>query len=205
MYPHALLCLAQRWHEFSVPPSKFPQGRVRNPSCHINKKFNSGFFFDPALMILESILWFSPFILPVLGTNEAGYTCRCLYGQPCWPDQNEFATLASQLSRPLLHPLPPASACYPASAPSSNCSVVIENYTNGTWPSSIPLFAMNLAYMKWRKQAFETEKSFGLFRLWGFCLKGIYLLVCLILRSSDAHHPYEKIILLSSAEISCRK
>lgn len=35
-------------------------------------------------------------------------------------------------------PLPPASACYPPSAPSGNCSSVIANYTNGNWRSDQP-------------------------------------------------------------------
>ncbi|KAF8800845.1 FAD-binding domain-containing protein [Phlegmacium glaucopus] len=70
--------------------------------------------------------------------SKATSTCRCLYGQPCWPNENEFATLTTQLSQPLLHPLPPASPCYPPSAPSGNCSNVIANYTNGNWRSDQP-------------------------------------------------------------------
>ena len=62
-------------------------------------------------------------------------SCRCLYGQPCWPKEYEFATLATQLSQSLLYPLPPASVCYP---PSGNCSSVIANYTNGNWRSDQP-------------------------------------------------------------------
>jgi FAD binding domain len=89
-------------------------------------------------MILQSIFRFSTFVLPILVTDKAADTCRCLYGQPCWPNENEFAALASQLSQPLLHPLPPASPCYPPSAPSGNCSVVIANYTNGNWRSDQP-------------------------------------------------------------------
>ena len=89
-------------------------------------------------MILQSIFRFSTFVLPILVTDKAADTCRCLYGQPCWPNESEFAALASQLSQPLLHPLPPASPCYPPSTPSGNCSVVIANYTNGNWRSDQP-------------------------------------------------------------------
>ena len=77
------------------------------------------------------------FVLPILGANNAASTCRCLYGQPCWPNESDFAILTAQLSQPLLHPLPPASVCYPPSSP-SNCSVVIANYRNGTWRSDQP-------------------------------------------------------------------
>ena len=78
------------------------------------------------------------FVLPIVVANQAESACRCLYGQSCWPDENEFAALASQISHPLLHPVPPASACYPPSAPSGDCSVVIANYTNGDWRSDQP-------------------------------------------------------------------
>ena len=74
----------------------------------------------------------------VVNNGASPITCRCLYGQPCWPDENEFATLASQLSQPLLHPLPPESACYPPSTPSGNCSVAIANSTDGNWHSDQP-------------------------------------------------------------------
>jgi FAD binding domain-containing protein len=96
--------------------------------------------FGPTTMKLRNIFRFF-FVLPILVANKAATTtttCRCLYGQPCWPDPNEFAMLASQLSQPLLHPVPPESACYPPSAPSGNCSVVIANSTNGIWRSDQP-------------------------------------------------------------------
>jgi FAD binding domain len=80
------------------------------------------------------------FVLPILVAHKAisTSTCRCLDNQSCWPNENEFAILASQLSQPLLQPRPPASACYPPSAPSSNCSIVIANYTDGDWRSDQP-------------------------------------------------------------------
>lgn len=85
-------------------------------------------------MILQSIL---RFVFPILVTDKT-YTCRCLYGEQCWPNENEFAKLTSQLSQPVLHPLPPASPCYPPSAPSGNCSAITANYTNGRWRSDQP-------------------------------------------------------------------
>jgi hypothetical protein len=63
--------------------------------------------------------------------------CRCLYGEQCWPSA-DFATLASQVSRPLLHPSPPESACYPASNPSGNCTDVTTNTINGRWRADQP-------------------------------------------------------------------
>ena len=88
-------------------------------------------------MKLQRIIQFS-FFLSVFATNKPTSICRCLYGQSCWPKEHEFARLAMQLSQPLLYPLPPASACYPPSAPSGNCSSVIANYTNGNWRSDQP-------------------------------------------------------------------
>jgi hypothetical protein len=94
--------------------------------------------FSPTAMILPSILQFSNYLLPLLVIDNAANTCRCLYDEPCWPNEDEFAKLASQLSKPVLHPLPPASACYPPSAPSGNCAYVIGNFTNGKWRSDQP-------------------------------------------------------------------
>lgn len=85
-------------------------------------------------MILQTILLF---VFPILVTDKA-YTCLCLYGEKCWPNEIEFAKLTSQLSRPILHPLPPASTCYPPLAPCDDCSVIKANYTNGIWRSDQP-------------------------------------------------------------------
>ncbi|KAF9467719.1 hypothetical protein BDZ94DRAFT_980884 [Collybia nuda] len=65
-------------------------------------------------------------------------SCRCFYGEQCWPKDSEFTALASQLSQPLLHPAPPESACYPVDNPSGNCSDVILNTSNGRWRSQQP-------------------------------------------------------------------
>ncbi|KAI9572546.1 hypothetical protein HD554DRAFT_2293303 [Boletus coccyginus] len=64
--------------------------------------------------------------------------CLCTYGQSCWPSASTFSQLQSQVSQPLLYPLPTASACYPLSDPSGNCTAVLENWYDGNWRSSMP-------------------------------------------------------------------
>jgi hypothetical protein len=58
--------------------------------------------------------------------------CRCTSDQDCWPTQSDFQTLASQVSQPLVYPVPPASACYPSSA-SGNCTDVLQEWGNPLW------------------------------------------------------------------------
>ena len=64
--------------------------------------------------------------------------CLCTYGDPCWPDDATFAQLESQVSQPLVYPHPTASACYPTTNPSGNCSDVIQNWGDPNWRSSVP-------------------------------------------------------------------
>ncbi|KAI5994876.1 hypothetical protein EDC04DRAFT_3148028 [Pisolithus marmoratus] len=68
--------------------------------------------------------------------NSTG--CLCTYGKPCWPTADQFAELESQVSQPLIYPVPSASACYPANDPSGNCTQVVQGWTNGNWRSSLP-------------------------------------------------------------------
>ncbi|KAI6008074.1 hypothetical protein EDC04DRAFT_901990 [Pisolithus marmoratus] len=68
--------------------------------------------------------------------NNTG--CLCTYGQSCWPTAGQFAELESQVSRPLIHPVPSAFACYPVGDPSGNCTLVAKNWTDGLWRSSMP-------------------------------------------------------------------
>lgn len=82
------------------------------------------------------------FLLKVLSlaiafTSEAlgKPSCRCLYGESCWPKDAEFSKLAAQLSQPLVYPRPPESACYPAANPSGNCTDVTNNALDGRWRS----------------------------------------------------------------------
>ncbi|KAF8963273.1 hypothetical protein BDZ97DRAFT_1661819 [Flammula alnicola] len=64
-------------------------------------------------------------------------SCRCLYGDSCWPNETAFSTLASQLSQPLVYPVPPASACY-SSTTAGSCSDVTANFRNATWRADQP-------------------------------------------------------------------
>jgi len=64
--------------------------------------------------------------------------CLCTYGQPCWPSASTFFQLQSQVSQPLVYPLPTASPCYPSSNASGNCTAVIENWFDDNWRSSMP-------------------------------------------------------------------
>ncbi|KAF9235770.1 hypothetical protein BU15DRAFT_64606 [Melanogaster broomeanus] len=68
----------------------------------------------------------------------SGSGCLCTSDQSCWPTISEFDQLQSQVSQPLIHPLPTASACYPTSAPSGNCTDVIQSAYDGNWRSSMP-------------------------------------------------------------------
>lgn len=52
-----------------------------------------------------------------------------------WPAQSDFESLASQVSQPLVYPIPPASACYPTSSPSGNCTEVQTEWADGRWRS----------------------------------------------------------------------
>ncbi|KIK55609.1 hypothetical protein GYMLUDRAFT_175341 [Collybiopsis luxurians FD-317 M1] len=78
------------------------------------------------------------FISSVRGVNDTSSSrCRCLYpDSSCWPSDADFASLASQVSQPLIYPVPPESACYPASNPSGNCAEVIANIFDGNWRSN---------------------------------------------------------------------
>ncbi|KIK76972.1 hypothetical protein PAXRUDRAFT_106686, partial [Paxillus rubicundulus Ve08.2h10] len=71
-------------------------------------------------------------------TSSSGQECLCTSDQFCWPDASEFSQLQTQVSQPLVYPLPAASACYSTSDPSGNCTAVIENWTDGNWRSSMP-------------------------------------------------------------------
>lgn len=70
--------------------------------------------------------------------SSANPTCKCLSYEACWPSKSEFSQLASKLSQPLLKPVPPASACYPPSHPSGNCTNVLTHLTDGRSRSNIP-------------------------------------------------------------------
>jgi hypothetical protein len=66
--------------------------------------------------------------------------CRCLFGDSsCWPSDAEFASLSSQLSQPLIYPVPPQSVCYSNSTSAqSECAKVIEHTVDGNWRADQP-------------------------------------------------------------------
>jgi len=68
--------------------------------------------------------------------NSSG--CLCIHGQSCWPFASTFSQLQSQVSQPLVYPLPTTSVCYPPSNPSGNCTAVLNNWHDGNWCSSMP-------------------------------------------------------------------
>ena len=71
--------------------------------------------------------------------GSANPACKCLSSEPCWPSTSQFSQLASQLSQPLIKPVPPASACYPPSHHlSGNCTGVLTHLTDGRYRSNIP-------------------------------------------------------------------
>ena len=84
-----------------------------------------------ALWLLLSVL------LSPSSAKQASF-CRCLSYQLCWPSTSDFAQLESQLSLPLIKPIPPASACYPPTHPSGNCTAVQEHLTDAAWRSNLP-------------------------------------------------------------------
>lgn len=74
-------------------------------------------------------LFFSTAFARTVSQNQ----CRCVYGQECWPSVSDFSALASNLSQPLVYPVPSASACYPVSNPSGNCTDTQDNRSLDEW------------------------------------------------------------------------
>lgn len=72
------------------------------------------------------------------GGGNSNSRCRCIYGSSCWPSEQEFTTLSSGLSQPLIRPVPPASACYPPSNPSGNCSIATTLWRDSLWRADQP-------------------------------------------------------------------
>jgi len=70
-------------------------------------------------------------------SSKPTQNCRCTAGSTgCWPSDSEFKTLASKISQPLIHPVPPATPCYDSAA--GNCTDVSANWYNGIWRSDQP-------------------------------------------------------------------
>ena len=66
-------------------------------------------------------------------TSVSTQDCRCTFGSACWPPDSEFQALASQVSQPLVHPIPPATPCYNSAA--GNCTDARVHWFNGIWRS----------------------------------------------------------------------
>ena len=80
-----------------------------------------------------SLFVFLSCILAAVADDGSAKTCKCLSDEPCWPTASDFGVLESELSQPLIHPVPPASPCYPLSNPSGNCTEVHEFWGDGNW------------------------------------------------------------------------
>ncbi|EKM83321.1 hypothetical protein AGABI1DRAFT_69619 [Agaricus bisporus var. burnettii JB137-S8] len=78
------------------------------------------------------------FVILVSTWSKGDGKCRCIYNEPCWPTEQDFASLSSHLSQPLLRPVPPASACYPFHNPSGNCSDVQSHRRDSIWRTDQP-------------------------------------------------------------------
>ncbi|KAF7777755.1 CAZyme family AA7 [Agaricus bisporus var. burnettii] len=89
-------------------------------------------------MRLHALLDFIPFLSLVLAQSKEDVKCRCLYGEPCWPTEQDFTSLTSHLSQPLLRPVPPATACYPIDNPSGNCSDAQSHRRDSIWRADQP-------------------------------------------------------------------
>jgi len=79
-----------------------------------------------------------PLLIPIALSlaSVSAQNCRCTSGSRCWPSDSEFKALASKVSQPLIHPIPPATPCYDSAA--GNCTDVIANWHNSIWRSDQP-------------------------------------------------------------------
>lgn len=93
----------------------------------------------PAAMARFSLLHaFTLLSTALLAAGGPPTRCKCLYGQTCWPSQQAFDALQSQLSQPLLHPKPIPSPCYRDGNASDACQDVRDHFTEGLWRADIP-------------------------------------------------------------------
>ncbi|KAJ2986530.1 hypothetical protein NUW54_g9733 [Trametes sanguinea] len=94
-----------------------------------------------ASLSLLSSAWLTGQLVYGSQEHNKSLRCRCLYGDPCWPSEADFAQLSLELSHPLVKPTPLAQPCYLATtsrAHSSTCSIIAENWDNGTFRSDHP-------------------------------------------------------------------
>ena len=81
--------------------------------------------------LLTPLLTIALGLTPVIPKSTR--SCRCTSGSDCWPSDSEFQSLASKVSQPLVHPIPPATSCYDSAA--GNCTDAIAGWHNGIWRS----------------------------------------------------------------------
>ncbi|KIJ63201.1 hypothetical protein HYDPIDRAFT_93112 [Hydnomerulius pinastri MD-312] len=87
---------------------------------------------------MKALAAFSLIAARLAATSPTGAECLCTYDETCWPSSSDFSQLQGQVSQPLIYPLPTASACYPVSNPSGNCTAVLENSADPIWRASMP-------------------------------------------------------------------
>lgn len=91
-----------------------------------------------SLSLLSALLTLFAALNYAAASNATNASCKCLYGQSCWPSQQAFDALQSQLSQPLLHPVPAALPCYGQDPSSDACQEVRRNYREGLWRADLP-------------------------------------------------------------------
>ncbi|KIJ68461.1 hypothetical protein HYDPIDRAFT_106660 [Hydnomerulius pinastri MD-312] len=84
------------------------------------------------LSILLSILSSGSLVFSASSPASKHSLCRCLAGDSCFPNTSAFSKLQTQVSQPLVHPVPPAAVCYPG-ALAGNCTAVLSNWGDGNW------------------------------------------------------------------------
>ena len=82
-------------------------------------------------------LWIPQLVLSAI--TVAKPACKCTYGQSCWPSDDAFTQLQTQLSAHLIYPFPPEAACYPnMNVTGPSCDEVKAQTANGTWRADQP-------------------------------------------------------------------
>ena len=124
----------------------------------------------PAVMLLGTLSGLFPTSGASAAVSNSG--CLCTSNQPCWPSAASFSQLESQLSQPLVYPLPTASACYPLSNPSGNCTDVVANWYDGNWRASHPGSMENVNYETFELQNGTIDACFLNTSITGTCGQG---------------------------------
>ncbi|KAI0793520.1 hypothetical protein C8Q75DRAFT_750441 [Abortiporus biennis] len=97
----------------------------------VSKPSTRTLIMKPLAQLCMSLLFSTVFTFATL--VPANLQCRCLFGDACWPIATQFSDLASQVSFPLIQPIPPASPCYRSLNFSTNCNDVHLNWADGNW------------------------------------------------------------------------